>query len=183
MSTVPAAQPLAALPALPACTPAATPIVRELDASWIDQMLILQEAAGDNQIVPRDRKWLENLLSEGHKVLGITDENGDLVAQAILRLNVDKPKGLNHLFNDEARACISCVLVHPSQRGRKLMGYLMTACLESAARNGQQDIHARVRLGNNASLKNFLIKDFTVVAIGPSPEAPHPMVHTLRRQL
>ncbi|MBI2234041.1 MAG: GNAT family N-acetyltransferase [Micavibrio aeruginosavorus] len=145
--------------------------------------MALQDIAGDNQIIPRDRAWLENLFAQGNRVFGVTDDDGILVAQAILRLNTAAPKGLSRVFDDTALACISCVLVNPNQRGRGLMGHLLEACLDAARKDGQQEIIARVKVGNDASLNNFLKRDFTIVAIGPSPEDPDRIVHSLRLSL
>lgn len=168
---------------LPILTPAAAPVVQELDPSWIGQMMALQGIAGDNQIIPRDRSWLENLFAQGSRVFGIADDDGVLVAQAILRLNVAAPQSLSRAFDDTALACISCVLVNPNQRGRGLMGHLLEACLDAARRDGQQGMIARVRVGNDASLNNFLRRDFKIVAIGPSPEDPARIVHSLHLAL
>lgn len=161
------------------------PKPRALDEQWIDQIVALQMVAGDGQIVPRDRDWLKALFDRGDKIIGIVNDDGRLVAQAVLRQNIDTPlPGITHKFNGAAsQSCISCVLVHPGYRGQRLMGHLLESCLEIAGRNGQRDIHARVRIGNDSSLKNFLRRGFQTIAYGPSPENPDKIVHFLHMGL
>jgi ribosomal protein S18 acetylase RimI-like enzyme len=161
------------------------PVVRLLDKSFIDRILALQAAAGDGQIVMRDRAWLEKLLDDGGQILGIVDDAGDLVAQAILRNNVASPMpGITSPFNQKTgQSCISCVLVHPDCRGQRLMSRLLEACFETAGKAGQRGVHARVRIGNDSSLKNFIRHRFETVAFGPSPENPDRIVHFMHRGL
>lgn len=155
--------------------PVAGPIQR-LDASWIDQILALQDAASDGQTIPRDREYLEEFFARGTDVIfGMADQNGRLVGQATTKMDVALPDILKDAFNTASRkqrhhAIIGCVTVHPDCRGQGLMGKLIYACLNVAKEKGMTDVHARVKLGNDASLKNFLKRGFTTAATGPSPE-------------
>jgi L-amino acid N-acyltransferase YncA len=146
-----------------------------LDASWIDDILTLQAVSADGQTILRDRAYLEDFFARGtDTIFGITDSAGRLVGQATTKMDVTLPSILKSSFNEasgaERHAIIGCVTVHPDARGQGLMGKLIDLCLEDAKSRGITDTHARVKLGNEASLKNFLKKDFSVVATGPSPE-------------
>jgi N-acetylglutamate synthase-like GNAT family acetyltransferase len=155
--------------------PIAGPIQR-LDASWIDQILALQDIASDGQTILRDREYLEAFFARGtDAIFGMVDQSGRLVGQATTKMHVTLPDILKDAFNAASRAerhhaIIGCVTVHPDCRGQGLMGKLIHACLIEAQEKGMTDAHARVKLGNDASLKNFTKKGFTIAATGPSPE-------------
>lgn len=146
-----------------------------LDASWINDILALQAVSADGQTILRDRAYLEDFFARGtDSIFGITDSNGRLIGQATTKMDVTLPSILKSSFNEasgaERHAIIGCVTVHPDARGQGLMGKLINLCLDDAKARGITDTHARVKLGNEASLKNFLKKDFSVIATGPSPE-------------
>lgn len=160
-------------------SPVAGPIQR-LDASWIDQILALQDIASDGQTIIRDREYLEAFFARGtDAIFGMVDQSGRLVGQATTKMHVTLPDILKDAFNTASRpkkhaerhhAIIGCVTVHPDCRGQGLMGKLIQTCLVEAQEKGMTDAHARVKLGNDASLKNFAKKGFTIAATGPSPE-------------
>jgi GNAT superfamily N-acetyltransferase len=146
-----------------------------LDATWIDEILALQAVSADGQTILRDRAYLEAFFARGHDtIFGITDSSGRLVGQATTKMDVALPSILQDHFIEasgaERHAIIGCVTVHPDARGQGLMGKLITLCMDDAKARGMTDVHARVKLGNQASLQNFLKRDFAVAATGPSPE-------------
>lgn len=153
--------------------PKAGPIMR-LDASWIDQILRLQDEASDGQTIMRDRAYMEKFFEGNDVIFGMTDETGRLVAQATTRMNVTLPDILKNQFNVASgashHAIIGCVTVHPDCRGQGLMGKLIQVCLNEARAQGNSDVHARVKLGNEASKQNFIKRGFDVIATGHSPE-------------
>jgi len=167
--------PFAILRGLIKTKPVAGP-VRRLDASWIDQILELQDVASDGQTILRSRNYLEDFFAHGHDVIfGMVDQSGRLVGQATTKMNVALPDILKDSFNtasgvNASHAIIGCVTVHPDCRGQGLMGKLIQACLNEATERGITNAHARVKLGNQASLQNFVKKGFTALATGPSPE-------------
>lgn len=154
--------------------PALAGRVRRLDPTWIGQILHLQDVASDGQTIPRDRAWLERLFAGKDAIFGMTDARGALIAQATTRLDVALPDILKDRFNAASgagkHAIIGCVTVHPDCRGQGLMGKLIQACLNEAGRQGNPNVHARVKCGNDASLHNFIKRGFEIIATGPSPE-------------
>lgn len=157
----------------PPPAPQVGPVFR-LDASWIDQILRLQDEASDGQTIRRDRAYLEEFFRGSDAIFGMTDETGRLVAQATTKMDVTLPPVLTDLFNAASgagpHAIIGCVTVHPDCRGQGLMGKLIEACLEEAQARGNHDVHARVKIGNEASKQNFIKRGFGVIATGNSPE-------------
>lgn len=161
--------------------------VRRLDRTWIDQILRLQDESSDGQTILRDQPYLERLFAGQDAIFGITDENGRLVGQATTRLGVTLPEILKNSFNEASgaapHAIIGCVTVHPDCRGQGLMGKLIQACLNEARRTGNLNVHARVKLGNEASKQNFVKRGFDVIATGSSPEDAGRIVDFLHLKL
>ncbi len=106
--------------------------IHRLDASWIDEILALQDVSADGQTILRDRTYMEDFFARGHDtIFGITDSSGRLIAQATTKLDVKLPSILRDSFNEasgaERHAIIGCVTVHPDARGQGLMGRLHCA--------------------------------------------------------
>lgn len=145
-----------------------------LNANWIDDILALQAVSADGQTILRNREYLEDFFAQGKDcIFGIVDENGRLIGQATTKMDVTLPSILKQSFDEtqeERHAIIGCVTVHPDARGQGLMAQLITLCLDEARTRGMTNTHARVKLGNEASLKNFLKFGFNIAATGPSPE-------------
>ena len=164
------------------------PSVLRLDRAWIDDMLALQAQAADGQLITRSRADLESLFDAGHTALGMINENGELIAQAAIRFNVNLPGILQRQFHKasyggEGQALIGFVMSHPDYRGRGLMADIIADCLDECRSKGQSDAHARVRYGSEGSLKNFLRQDFIILAMGPSPEDQTKLVSFVHRPL
>jgi hypothetical protein len=160
---------------------AAEPVIRELDASWIPQMLKLQRAHGDGQVVQRTAGQLRQHFRAGHKAIGAVAD-GRLVGQAIITTkSVDagslsmafaRAAGASATLGGRAFVCstLGGVLVAPDMRGKALMGRLIERWAQTASDQGCDLLHARVRVGNVKSWKNFLSQGLHITDIGPSPD-------------
>lgn len=147
--------------------------VQALSIADIPAMLALQDEAADGMAVMRSADDLAHHFAAGHSALGVFVQ-GKLVAQSLLCHGY---AGAAHDFN--SAAMIGGVLTSPAHRGKGLMGMLITASLEQAAADGHNTTCARVRLGNEASYRNFIKHGFTVAATGPSPDEPEHTVMLL----
>ncbi len=146
--------------------------LRPLNEGHISQMMMLQNAAGDGEIIPRSRDALRAHFAEaGNGGMGIFHK-GRLVAQMLF-------------FTEEgAETCrLGCIAVHPSQRGKGLMGAMLSCGIALAEEFDFDSVQARVRVGNDVSLNNFLRAGFKIAAQGPSPEDAQRTVHFVAMNL
>lgn len=141
-----------------------------LDCAHIAQMLLLQARTGTEQVVERDADYYHNHFQTGQSALGMFDEQGLLVAQALIRGDKHKTTMLN-------------VLVDPDHRGQKLHSRIIDKWLEVATREGIKSATARVRIDNMPSLTNFDKAGMTISKMEPSPEAPEHMTYVMTKSL
>lgn len=143
-----------------------------LDESNIDQMLALQDREATGNTIKRTREALQNIFDRGDLAFGIVNQFDELIAQATLRMDTQLPAALSDKFNAAAsHAIVGCVMVDPDYAGQGLASRLISKCLNVATENGADYAHARIILGNNASLHTFRGKfGFIAEARGQSPE-------------
>ena len=144
----------------------------QLDDSYIDQMLALQDREATGNTIKRTRAALQNIFDRGDLAFGIVNEFDELIAQATLRMGTELPAILCDKFNAAANhAIVGCVMVDPDYAGLGLASRLISKCLNAAKDQGVDYAHARIVLGNSASLHTFREKfSFAAEARGQSPE-------------
>jgi hypothetical protein len=173
---------------------AAEPVIRALDADWIPQMLELQHAHGDGQVVQRTAAQLRDHFERGQQALGAFV--GDrLVGQALITTKAVAAESLSMAFARAAGCSVTLgnrdficstlggVLVAPDMRGKSLMGRLIDRWVQAASDGGCDLLHARVRVGNIKSWKNFLSQGLHITDTGPSPDDADYNIYSMYRPL
>ncbi len=141
-----------------------------LDARYVPAMDRLQTRCGTDNVVPRDSAYYAAHFAAAQGAVGIVDEQGALVAHALIRNKGTDTTMLN-------------VLVDPEHRGQRLHNRMIAAWLENASDAGLLTASARVRTTAVASFKNFSTAGFETIREEPSPEAPHEMTHVMQKAL
>ena len=141
-----------------------------LNDSDVAAMTALQIRTGPDQVVPRDGDFYRTHFAAGHTAIGFVDAHATLIAQALIRTNDDTTTILN-------------VLVDPLHRGQQLQIQMIQKWLDTATQSGIKTATARIRIGNDVSLKNFAMAGLTICATEPSPEEPHAMTHVMKKSL
>lgn len=150
--------------------PARTYSLANLSLADIPAMTALQVRTGADNVIPRDAVYYRDHFSRGHTALGLLDQNGTLVAHALIRTTAENTTMLN-------------VLVDPQHRGQGLHTQMITNWLDAATKAGTKTASARVRVDNTASLRNFDAAGMTISATEPSPEAPHEITYMMMKTL
>lgn len=155
---------------------------------FISRMVELQNSERTGNTIFRDEKFLRETFNRGDKAFGVVTKTGDLVAQAVVRSNMELlPAELRDKFNDASgrHAYIGSIIVRPDYQGNGLMGHMLQHALKEAKAKNNTDIHARVLTGNEGCLAVFQKHfDFSTIMIAQSPESSEPrIVHFLHRKL
>lgn len=141
-----------------------------LNNSDVAAMTALQIRTGPDQVVPRNSNFYRTHFATGHTAIGFVDTNATLIAHALIRTNDDTTMILN-------------MLVDPLHRGQQLQIQMIQQWLEAATQSGIKTATARIRTGNDVSLRNFDMGGLTICATEPSPEEPHAMTHVMKKSL
>ncbi|WP_435640050.1 GNAT family N-acetyltransferase [Micavibrio aeruginosavorus] len=162
--------------------------IQWLNTSHIPALLTLQHLAADQEIILRDTMYFGALFATGNAALGVFNQFGMMIGAATIRNKTapmaafcaaletsDQTIGTHSIFGT--------VMTHPDYRGNGLMGRMIDQWMIHARENGTENLHARLRTTNENSLKNFLRKDFKIVAEGPSPEDATRTVYFVHRTL
>ena len=164
--------------------------IQWLNTSHIPALLTLQDIAADQEIILRDATYFGALFATGNAALGVFNQFGMMIGAATIR-NKTAPMAafcaaLARGSQDQTTSTHSIfgtVMTHPNYRGNGLMGRMIDQWMDYARENGSVNLHARLRTTNENSLKNFLRKDFKIVAEGPSPEDATRTVYFVHRTL
>lgn len=141
-----------------------------LGIQQIPAMSKLQQRCGAENVVERDQVYYNKHFAQGHTAVGMIDEEGQLVAHALIAHQGDETRMLN-------------VLVDPAHRGQGLHKRMIKDWLTFASQQGYSQAAARVRLSAVASFKNFSAAGFESVRREPSPDAPHEMTDFMVKPL
>lgn len=144
----------------------------KLNSGDVPAMAALQIRTGSENVIPRDADYYRNHFARGETAIGIVDNNGTLIAHALIRTDTDKRS--TTMLN---------VLVDPQHRGHQLHAKMIKCWLEAAAEAGLRTALARVRVDNLASLKNFMAAGMFPGAPEPSPDAPQAMTYLMQKSL
>lgn len=143
----------------------------------MDDILALQDnvinsltADEKNYVLPKDRSFFEQHLSQGNTVLGVI-HNGQLIAQSIILNPTEKnPKtgmvDMNLSAPPEKITVIQGVLVHPDYRGNRLMTVMVDEWLSLAEQQGRIHAIAEVTTDNYYSWSVFLKEGLSIHSIG-----------------
>lgn len=142
----------------------------ELTAQHVIAMNALQTRCGSENVVPRDSAYYRAHFAQGQQALGLVDDQGRLVAHALIRNQGLETRMLN-------------VLVDPDHRGQGLHKRMIEDWLDAASEAGYLRATARVRLTATASFKNFSAAGFESILREPSPDEPHEMTDLMAKAL
>lgn len=153
------------------------------NAVWED----LKLAGKTRFIMPRGEDYFISHLETPHKIIGMHDESGRLIAQAIHHnaypFNVKKETGLDSLPNmleTDYVTTLQGALVHPLNRKQGLMGKLIEDWLQQSA--NMRFALARVEVSHEASHAAFAKFGFEIVGMVPDAR-DDASVHVLLKQL
>ncbi len=141
-----------------------------LNPTDVPAMVALQLRTGTDWVVPRNADYYRTHFANDHTAIGFVDSNATLIAHALVRTEGHTTTMMN-------------VLVDPLHRGQQLQKQMIRQWLEAAATAGITTAAARVRLGNDASLKNFDGAGLIICATEPSPEEPGVMTYMMKKSL
>lgn len=120
-------------------------------------------------IVPRKVSYFEEHFEAPHRIIGLTDEQGRHMAQAILHaphVFEMEELGIATLPAYQAGERVSVLqgaLVHPDMRGRGVMGDIIRYWIDWAAAENIPHLSARTEASHQASQKNFLRHGFSLI--------------------
>ncbi len=149
------------------------------------QMINLQRDNPDrDRFLFRDKKDLHWHFND-HAGTGFgAYKNGKLVAMILLHENNDLPpvvrRDLDPAAQDGKHGLIGGAVVATEFRGMGLCRDMIESCIKEAQARRMDHLHARIRVGNESSLKAFQKAGFSVLPhTGPSPDDPKHDVHYL----
>lgn len=162
--------------------------VQWLNTAHIPALITLQHIAADQEIIPRDATYFGALFANGHAALGVFNQFGMMIGAATIRNSVGPISTLCAALettdqHTTTHSIFGTVMTHPDYRGNGLMGRMIDQWMDYVRGHGTVNLHARLRTTNENSLKNFLRKDFNIVAEGPSPEDATRTVYFVHRTL
>ena len=138
-------------------------------------------------IVKRSEDHFLKHLSEPHAMYGITNDKGEIIAQAIFRISdistmeelcLDSLPGLKE---GEKMSVAQGVLVHPDYEKQGLMSFMLQEWFKWCEEKGVHHLTARTESSHNASQKGFLKNGFNEVAkiIDPVDNAEVKVLHKI----
>ena len=159
-----------------------------LNTDHIPALITLQNLAADQEIIPRDAAYFGALFATGNAALGIFNQFGMMIGAATIRTKTAPMAAFCAALatqdqSHSTHSIFGTVMTHPNYRGNGLMGRMIDQWMIYAHETGTVNLHARLRTTNENSLKNFLRKDFAIVAEGPSPEDVTRTVYFVHRTL
>lgn len=155
-------------------------MIEYLDKSALEDALSLQSKVMDtlfaanatHHILPRSRRYLEAHLDGEHQLIGIRNDEGVLVAQAVFHnpdhFDLEAETGTSSLPGYEQGqkvTTIQNVLVHPHMRQRGLMHKLMDEWLKWAQENNYDHAIARMAIDHSSSINRFFKNDFNLTGL------------------
>jgi len=144
--------------------------IRLLDESHIPDMISLQSAHGEGQVIDRDAQTLRAHFNAGHEAFGVFHE-GKLVAQALMRSEVPPTADSGALARDFNKVSImGGVVVAPVARGKGMLDSMIGLWHTRAAKQGADILHARVRPENEKSWMVFMRNGLSIT--GQRPDDP-----------
>lgn len=163
--------------------------LRWITTGHIPALMTLQSVAAGQETIHRTAEFFEDFLAAGHRAMGIFNSTDTMVGSAIIRTMIAPIETLcaplAEFLNDDGtpkpQSMLGTVMTHPDYRGNGLMGHMIDQWIDLHRMNGTIHLHARVRMENERSWKNFVRKDFKIIATGPSPEDATRTVHFLHR--
>ena len=132
-------------------------------------------------MIVRDAFYFQAALKQNGHILIARTSAGKIIASAAMHTIVGQDRDENN--TPISHSTLGSVMTHPDYRGNGLMGQLIDQWMYAQSCTGTVHLHARVRTHNEPSLKNFLRKNFNVIATGPSPQAPEHTVYFMHRTL
>ncbi len=157
-------------------------LIQEIDASFIDQILQLQQDIYDSLpeenksfILVKPKSFFENhFKSDQNKMIGIFVDNKLIAQSIILQPTIDNPStgmvDMENIDDVESLSIIEGVLVNPEFRGNSLMEEMVTIWLDIAEKMGRKHAIAEVVTDNPFSWNVFLKKNLNIHSIGIDPD-------------
>ncbi len=139
----------------------------------IPAMLALQDRVHSGDIIAKDTATLTTLFNTGNSALGIF-KNGELVAQATIKKELDIPK----------TGTIGFMMTDPAHRGAGLSDILIDHALTRMGYMGFDVAQARVKIDNgSAAWRRFEKHGFEITGVGESPDCAGRQVYTFQKTL